>query len=158
MSKIYPEHIILGIVREGSSIAARFLRSYGLNVEKLREKISENTEIKRNLSVSVDVLPFSPSVKILFKESWDRAQYLGANYINPEHIFISLLCNDNTSIHKLFEEFKIDIEKIKLSVIRVVEKKKSHLFILKTLKNFNIFRQKIIQAHLFLKKKILFHF
>lgn len=122
-SRLCPEHILLGILKEGSGISARFLRTAGLKTETLRDRINEIMEARHNEIISSEVLHFSSAVKRVLKESWDKAQLLGANYITPEHLFLSLLCEDNSSIISLLEEFNIDIERIRESVTRVAGRK-----------------------------------
>jgi len=122
-SKLYPEHILLGILREGTGIAARFLRASGLNPEILREKISKIIIIKQQEKISVENLQFSSATKKVLKEAWDEAKALGINYINSEHLFLSLLKENNVSIIKLLDELDIDKNRIKTSVLRVIEKK-----------------------------------
>lgn len=128
-SKLYPEHLLLGILKENTGIATRFLRVSGVNPEIVRDKVSQIILKKESESVLAETLQFSPSVKSIFKDSWDIAQELGANYVVPDHIFLTLLNNDNASIHLIFNEFEIDLERIRASVKRLVEnkaKKTSH--------------------------------
>ena len=122
-SRLCPEHILLGILKEGSGISARFLRAAGLKTETLRDRINEIMAARHNEIVSSEVLHFSSAVKRVLKEAWDKAQLLGANYITPEHLFLALLCEDNSSIISLLEEFNIDIERIRESVTRVAGRK-----------------------------------
>jgi ATP-dependent Clp protease ATP-binding subunit ClpA len=122
-SKIYPEHILLGILKEGSGIASRFLRAAGLNIEILREKINQTVDIQQSELISPDMLMFSSAAKKVLKESWDTAKSLRTNYINPEHLFLTLLCEDSKSIDKLLQSLNIDVARIKESVTRVVEQK-----------------------------------
>lgn len=122
-AKLYPEHILLGILREGSGISARFLRTSGLTTEVLREKIKKSAIIRKNENISNSILPFSPIVKKILKEAWDEARSPGVNYITTEHLFLSLLNEDNVEINDLLEEFDVNISKIKASVLKLVEKK-----------------------------------
>ncbi|EKE03537.1 MAG: ATP-dependent Clp protease ATP-binding subunit clpA-like protein [uncultured bacterium] len=122
-SKLYPEHILLGILREGTGIAARFLKASGLNLETLREKVDEIVVMKQQGNLSAENLPFSSATKKILKEAWDEAKSLGANYINTEHLFLSLLKDKNSSVTKLLDELDINKDRIKDSVIRVIERK-----------------------------------
>jgi len=121
-SSLQPEHILIGILKEGTGIAARFLRASGLTPEVLREKT--------NLSISIpqkgalDVLLFSPAVKIVLKEAWTESTLFGANFVSPDHLFLSLL-NHNDNIATLLKNLQIDVERVTSSVIRVIEKKKN---------------------------------
>ena len=123
-SKLYPEHLLLGILREGSGIAARFLKSAGIEIETLRKIIKDVIDTRQNEDKNLsDVLAFSNSVKRVLKEAWDEARSLGANYILPEHLFLSLLSESNTSIVVLLQDFDVDVDKIKYSIVRLVERK-----------------------------------
>ena len=120
-SKLYPEHLLLGILREGSGISAKFLRVAGLSIEELREKVKESLVIPSK--DASNEISFSSEVKQVLREAWDKAKSLGANYISPEHLLLSLLNHNNTSIIKLLEGFDIDVNRIKDSVARIVERK-----------------------------------
>jgi ATP-dependent Clp protease ATP-binding subunit ClpA len=122
-AKLYPEHILLGILKEGTGVSARFLKASGLEIETLREKINEIIVMKQLSPLTTGVLPFSSAVKKVLKEAWDKSNFLGTNYIGTEHLFLALLSKDNASILKILKESDLDIERIKSSVIRVIEKK-----------------------------------
>ena len=121
--RLDPEHILIGIMMEGSGIAARFLRAAGLKVELLRENVNRIMIVRQAESTVTEGLTFSPAVKRVLKGAWDEAKSLGANYIGPEHLFLSLLNEDNSIVEQILADFSIDINRIKSSVIRVAEKK-----------------------------------
>ncbi|MDD3012110.1 MAG: Clp protease N-terminal domain-containing protein [Candidatus Gastranaerophilales bacterium] len=121
--RLYPEHILLGIMREGTGIAARFLRTADLKVDVLRDKINDSIVIKQGEKTLFEGLAFSSAAKKVLQKSSDVAKSLRTNYINPEHLFLALLSEDNSTIINLLKDFNVDIERIKSSVIRVVEQK-----------------------------------
>lgn len=126
-ASLYPEHILIGILREGTGIAARFLKASGLKLETLREAISEIIITKQGESNFPEVLSFSPAIKRVLKEASDQAKLFGTNYINPEHLFLAVLNNNDSSVANLLMQFNIDVERIKSSVLRVIEKKRKSL-------------------------------
>ncbi|MFH0702303.1 MAG: Clp protease N-terminal domain-containing protein [bacterium] len=121
--KLYPEHILLGILMEGSGVAARFLKSSGLKTEVLQEKIKKIVESKQSEVNFSETRFFSSSVKMVLVGAWDEAKSFGVNYITPEHLFLSLLYEENNTITGLLKELKIDIDKIRSGIIKVIEKK-----------------------------------
>lgn len=129
-SKLYPEHLLLGILKENTGIATRFLRVSGLNPELVKNKVNEIILNKENeIGLSTETLQFSSSVKNLFINSCEEAKILGANYVVPDHIFLTLIKSDTSSVVSIFNEFGIDLDRIKSSVRRLVEnkaKKKAH--------------------------------
>lgn len=119
-SSLEPEHLLIGVLREGTSIAARFLRASGLTPESLREQFDVSTTIPQK--DSLNMLLFSPAVKNVLKEAWTESKLFGSNFISPDHLFLSLL-NQNESIVTLLKNLQIDVERVTSSIIRVIEKK-----------------------------------
>jgi ATP-dependent Clp protease ATP-binding subunit ClpA len=123
-SKLCPEHILLGIVNQKSGIASKFLKAAGLNSQNIKEKLKlklKNIETTN----ATEILPFSNSLKLVLKKTWDKSIELKTHYILPEHIFLSLIAKETSGTSKILEEMEIDVSRIKISVERIVEKKVS---------------------------------
>ena len=120
--KLYPEHILLGLLREGSGLSAKLLRASGLNLEILREEIKKIPLKQVESSNITESLPFSQPVKKILREAWYESQSAGAYYVTPENLFVCLLREENTSIINLLRNLDIDIARIKTSVRRVANK------------------------------------
>ncbi|MEI8388483.1 MAG: Clp protease N-terminal domain-containing protein [bacterium] len=120
--KLYPEHILLGLLREGSGLSAKLLRASGLTLEILREEITKIPFKQTELSNTSESLPFSPAVKKILREAWYESQSVGAYYVTPENLFVCLLREENTSIINLLRNLDIDIARIKTSVKRSANK------------------------------------
>ena len=117
--KLYPEHILLGLLREGSGLSAKLLRASGLNLEILREEIKK-IPLKQAENVSAsESLPFGAAVKKILREAWYESQSAGAYYVTPENLFMCLLREENTSIVNLLRDADVDVARIKTSVRRV---------------------------------------
>jgi len=121
-SKLYPEHLLLGIVSQPSGIASKFLKAAGIKPDDLRKKIIHELAIS-NTETPPAILSFSNELQKVLTSSWDKARALGTNYISPEHLFLSLIDDNNTSIIKLLDSYDIDIPRIKSSVTRIIERK-----------------------------------
>lgn len=120
-SKLYPEHLLLGILNQPSGITSKFLKAAGVKPDTLREKI--NLELKSKKTDNIpEILPFSEEVKKILTRAWDKARTHSTGYITPEHLFLSLMKEDNASILKLLSSYDVDIERIQSTVRRVVEK------------------------------------
>lgn len=122
-NKLYPEHILLGILALNTGIAARFLKASGLSPELLRPRVNQIVkQYSSDLSTS-DILPFSSAVKRILKDAWDSSKTSGSNYVNPEHLFLAMLKETGSDITALLEEFDVDVNRIKTSISKMVEKK-----------------------------------
>ncbi len=120
--KLYPEHILLGLLRESSGLSAKLLRASGISLEILREEVKKMPLKQVELSGISENLPFSSPVKKILREAWYESQSMGAYYVTPENLFTCLLREENTTIINLLRNLDVDVARIKTSVKRVVNK------------------------------------
>jgi len=121
--KIYPEHLLLGILREGAGLSAKLLKASGLSVEVLRDEVKNAPLLKQAESVNTNEnLPFSQPVKKILREAWYEVQSSGTYYVTPENLFLCLIREENVSVLSLLRNFDIDLARIKTSVRRVASK------------------------------------
>jgi ATP-dependent Clp protease ATP-binding subunit ClpC len=83
------EHILLGVIHEGEGVAARALRSLGIDLDAVRQEVEEI--IGRGGSSPSGHIPFTPRAKKVLELSLREAMQLGHNYIGTEHILLGLL-------------------------------------------------------------------
>ncbi len=95
------EHILLGLIKEGSGVAANVLRNLDVDIKKIR------LEVEKMVQSSPDVQtkgqpPFTPRAKKVIEFSLEEARALGHNYIGTEHILLGLLReNEGVAAHVL---------------------------------------------------------
>ena len=66
--------------------------------------------------VAVEI-PFTPRAKRVLENSIEESRELGHGYIGTEHILLALLDEDDGVAWRLFEDLKIDIEKLRTDVL-----------------------------------------
>src|SRR5208283_3795648 len=84
------EHIVLGLVREGSGVAAVVLKGLEVDLRKIRlevEKLIQSGSDK----VTFGKLPQTPRAKKVIEYSMEEARNLRHNYVGTEHILLGLL-------------------------------------------------------------------
>jgi ATP-dependent Clp protease ATP-binding subunit ClpA len=84
------EHILLGLVKEGSGVAAEVLKILGVNLEKVRAEVEKLVKPAPAV-VTVDQLPFTPSGKKVLEFAIDETHALHNNYLGTEHLLLGLL-------------------------------------------------------------------
>ncbi|HVB43176.1 MAG TPA: CHAT domain-containing protein [Streptosporangiaceae bacterium] len=84
-----PEHLFLGLIGEGTSCAARALRSVGLGLEAARERVAR--VVGEGEQASSGYVPFSASAKELLALAWKEALPYGHGWVEPEHILLGLI-------------------------------------------------------------------
>jgi len=83
------EHLLLGLLREEESLAARVLESLDVTLEEAREQVLRI--VGRGDEVTVGQIAFTPRAKKVLELSLRESQSLGHNYIGTEHILLGLL-------------------------------------------------------------------
>jgi hypothetical protein len=91
-SYIGTEHILLGVLREERSEAARVLDSFGIGIDSVRSQIARI--VGAGEEASPGQIPFTPRAKKVLELALREAQALGHHSIGPEHILLGLLGED----------------------------------------------------------------
>ena len=82
------EHILLGLIHDGEGVAAEALKSLGVSLEAVREKVEETIHPG---SASTGSPPFTPRAKTVLELSLREALQLGHNYIGTEHMLLGIV-------------------------------------------------------------------
>ncbi len=101
------EHILLGLVKEGSGTAAKVLSEFGVNAQNLENVIKE--KIGTGLTSSLSINSFTPRSKRVIQLSKMISAKLGNRYIGTEHILLAILNDgDSYAIRFLVNELGVD--------------------------------------------------
>ena len=85
------EQILLGIIGEGTNIAANVLNNLNITLEATRRNIESLTS--KGPGFSPAEIPFTSQVKQIFEQSFQEVRQLGDKYIAPEHILLAIISN-----------------------------------------------------------------
>lgn len=82
------EQILLGLIGEGTGVAAKVLKSMGVNLKDARIEVEKI--IGRGSGFVAVEIPFTPRAKRVLELSLEEARQLGHNYIGTEHLLLGL--------------------------------------------------------------------
>ncbi|RAP32823.1 ATP-dependent Clp protease ATP-binding subunit ClpC [Candidatus Marinamargulisbacteria bacterium SCGC AG-439-L15] len=102
-SYVGTEHLLLGIIGEGDNIVVKMLQEQGFSPEEIRIEIEDRLEYG-GVSSSSSNIPFTQQAKQVLSHAWDEARKLGHNYVNVEHLFLSIFNDPNNVASKVLEE------------------------------------------------------
>jgi len=120
-AKLAPEHVFLGILKQKSGIASKFLKATGMTYDFVRLEL-DKINFEKNPKIQ-EIIPFSEDLKHVLKLAWDKSIEMQNNSIMPEHLFLAIIDSKNLNVIKLFNSFDVDIARIKNSTERIVQKK-----------------------------------
>lgn len=114
-SVLDPEHILIGIIREGQGGGALALAKLGVNSETLISEVRNVIAVGEN---DEDVKPtFSDSAKEVLKYSLREALQLGHNYIGTEHLLLAITRSKDTRAAQVLAKLGVTHEKAKETVL-----------------------------------------
>ncbi|CAI0548048.1 unnamed protein product [Linum tenue] len=112
------EQILLGLIGEGTGIAAKVLKSMGINLKDARVEVEKI--IGRGSGFVAVEIPFTPRAKRVLELSLEEARQLGHNYIGSEHLLLGLLREGEGVAARVLENLGADPSNIRTQVIRMV--------------------------------------
>lgn len=114
------EQILLGLLGEGTGVAFKVLRDEGINLKDARMEIERI--IGRGSGFVAVEIPFTPRAKRVLENSIEESRDLNHGYIGTEHILLALLEEREGVAWRLFEDLKIDIPKLRSSILVAIGK------------------------------------
>lgn len=112
------EQILLGLIGEGTGIAAKVLKSMGISLKDARMEVEKI--IGRGSGFVAVEIPFTPRAKRVLELSLEEARQLGHNYIGSEHLLLGLLREGEGVAAQVLESLGADPSNIRSQVIRMV--------------------------------------
>eukprot|EP00252_Welwitschia_mirabilis_P009631 TRINITY_DN2229_c0_g1_i3.p1 TRINITY_DN2229_c0_g1~~TRINITY_DN2229_c0_g1_i3.p1 ORF type:complete len:474 (-),score=107.53 TRINITY_DN2229_c0_g1_i3:150-1571(-) len=112
------EQLLLGLIGEGTGIAAKVLKSMGINLKDARVEV-EKISGKGQGFVAVEI-PFTPRAKRVLEYSLEEAKQLGHSYIGSEHLLLGLLRVLDGVALRVLENLGADPSNIRTQVIRMI--------------------------------------
>lgn len=112
------EQILLGLIGEGTGIAAKTLKSMGVNLKDARIEVEKI--IGRGSGFVAVEIPFTPRAKRVLELSWEEARQLGHNYIGTEHLLLGLIREGEGVAARVLENLGVDLTKVRQHIVRLL--------------------------------------
>ncbi|MBO0351808.1 ATP-dependent Clp protease ATP-binding subunit, partial [Phormidium pseudopriestleyi FRX01] len=112
------EQLLLGLIAEGTGIAAQVLKSEGVTLNKARVEVEKI--IGRGSGFVPVEIPFTPRGKSILEMSLREASQLGQQYIATEHLLLALTQSREGVAFKILENLGVSLERVRAEVIKRV--------------------------------------
>ncbi|WP_354635676.1 ATP-dependent Clp protease ATP-binding subunit [Planktothricoides raciborskii] len=112
------EQILLGVIGEGTGVAAKVLKAMGVNLKDARIEVEKI--IGRGSGFVAVEIPFTPRAKRVLELSLEEARQLGHNYIGTEHLLLGLIREGEGVAARVLENLGVDLSKVRTEVIRML--------------------------------------
>ncbi|MFM7189176.1 MAG: Clp protease N-terminal domain-containing protein, partial [Armatimonadota bacterium] len=111
------EHLLLGLVRESDSVAARILETLGVSASRVRTEI-ERQVTKGDGRTGPD-MQLTPRAKRVIDLAYDEARQLNNNYIGTEHLLLGLIRENDGLAGRVLAKFGVDLDRTRREVRRL---------------------------------------
>lgn len=112
------EHLLLGLIREGSGIAAKTLQSMGVDLAAVQAEVEKM--IGRNDAVPTGDIAITPRAKKVLELTAEEARLLGHNYIGTEHLLLGLVREGEGVAAQVLTRLGVDLEKLRMQVMQLL--------------------------------------
>ncbi len=111
------EHLLLGLLRVGSGVAASVLNKYGVTADKFEELIRTNIGTGTPTKLSPDY--FTPRSKRVLEVAMQGCSNLGKKYVGTEHILIGILSEKDNFAIRFLKEMGIDVDSLTANTLEI---------------------------------------
>lgn len=112
------EHILLGLLKEGSGVAARVLEASGISADQIEDIIEQL--IGRGEPYEISAQDLTPRGKRIIELAYIEARNLGHNYIGTEHLLMGLLCESDSVAVRILTELGCDAKELYEKIVREI--------------------------------------
>jgi len=110
------EHILLGLVQEGSGVASNVLKNMDIELNKIRMEVERVVQANTS-KVMMGQLPFTPRAKKVLELSGEEASNLGHNYIGTEHLLLGLIKENEGIAAQVLMNLGVKLEDVREEVL-----------------------------------------
>ncbi len=109
------EHLLLGLVRESDSVAARVLDKLGVSLNRIRAEVEK--QLPRGDARPSQDMTLTPRAKRVIDLAYDEARNLNNNYIGTEHLLLGLIREGDGLAGRVLAKLGVELEKARREVM-----------------------------------------
>ena len=113
------EHILLGLVKEGSGVAANVLKNLDVDLRKIRLEVEKLVQSGPEM-VTIGKLPQTPRAKKVIEYSMEEARNLNHKYVGTEHLLLGLLREQEGVAAQVLMNLGMKLEDVREEVLNLL--------------------------------------
>jgi ATP-dependent Clp protease ATP-binding subunit ClpC len=113
------EHILLGLIKEGSGVAANALKNLDIDLRKIRQEVEKIVQSGPEM-VTMGHLPQTPRAKKVIEYAIEEARGLNHNYVGTEHLLLGLLREQEGVAAQVLMNLGTNLEGVREEVLKLL--------------------------------------
>ena len=112
------EHLLLGIISEGESVAAKVLENLGISLQKVRQEVE--SLVGKGGKTTQQEMVFTPRAKRVIELAFEEARSLTHNYIGTEHLLLGLIREGEGVAARVLSNLGVEPAKIRAEITKLL--------------------------------------
>lgn len=118
--KVDTQHILLGLVKEGSGIGATVIKSLDVDLRKIRSETEKRMEAGPEI-ITRGKLPHTPQAKKVGEYAIEEARNLNHNYVGTEHLLLGLLRGSEGVAAQMLQDLGLELKEVREKIVELIE-------------------------------------
>ncbi len=118
-SSVGTEQLLLGILREQTSLAAQVLAEMGVGLDDAREAV-EGISGRGSGPVPAEI-PFTPKTRQVLEQALQEARQRQQRFVGPEHVLLAVLSRDDTVAAQALRQLSVSVEELQMELLDAIE-------------------------------------
>jgi ATP-dependent Clp protease ATP-binding subunit ClpC len=113
------EHVLLGLVKEGSGVGANVLKNLDVDLRKVRLEVEKLVKSGPEM-VTMGKLPQTPRAKKVIEYAIEEARNLNHNYVGTEHLLLGLLREQDGVAAQVLMNLGLKLDEVREEVLNLL--------------------------------------
>jgi ATP-dependent Clp protease ATP-binding subunit ClpC len=113
------EHMLLGLVKEGTGVAANVLKNLDVDLRKIRLEVEKLVQSGPEM-ITIGKLPQTPRAKKVIEYSMEEARNLNHNFVGTEHLLLGLLREHEGVAAQVLMNLGLKLEDVREEVLNLL--------------------------------------
>ena len=119
------EHILYGLVEEGTGVASKVLANQGVTAEAVLKEIEELIGVSENAPiVNADSIGLTPRSKRIIENSFIEARRFNSEYIGTEHILCGIMREGDSVAVRIMMDLNVNPKKLYNELVKMINETK----------------------------------
>src|SRR5437667_318774 len=114
------EHTLLGLIREGESVASAVLTNLNVDLEEIQQKIEETVKKGKAAAAAGPDLPYTSRAKKVLELAMSEARELNHSYVGTEHLLLGLLREEKGIAAQVLTDAGVNLEQARAETLRLL--------------------------------------
>src|SRR5438034_75379 len=111
------EHLLLGLVRENDSVAAKVIERLGVSLGRIRSEVER--QVTRGDARLGQDMQLTPRAKRVIDLAYDEARNLSNNYIGTEHLLMGMIREAEGMAGRILLKLGLTLESVRVEVVKL---------------------------------------